>query len=229
MTAFGQFSHNPFVYSPDLRLALRFLRRNPAFTIAIVLTLALGIGANAAAYNIVYNVLFRPLPFHEPSRLAQLWETNPALPQLQVTVPDYQDWRKQTHRFEQISAYTFQAMNRVTLIGPGEPETVQATMATHDLFSTLGVRPLLGRDFVTEDEQRKEHVALISENLWRRKFAGDPAVIGKPLQLETSTSHYEHDPQRNRDHRNAGNRFGSHVLSRICPVHEKLRVQALSI
>src|SRR6267143_6338092 len=60
-------------------------------------------------------------------------------------------------------------------------------MATHDLFSTLGVRPLLGRDFVTEDEQRKEHVALISENLWRRKFAGDPAVIGKPLQLETST------------------------------------------
>lgn len=66
-----------FVYSLDVRLALRFLRRNPAFTIAIVLTLALGIGANAAAYNIVYNVLFRPLPFHEPSRLAQLWETNP--------------------------------------------------------------------------------------------------------------------------------------------------------
>jgi len=132
-------------------------------------------------------VLFRPLPFREPSQLAQLWETTPALPQLQATVPDYQDWRKQTRRFEQISAYTFQAMNKITLIGPGEPEVVQATMATHDLFSTLGVRPLLGRDFTTEDEQRKEHVALISENLWRKKFAGDPAIIGKQLRLETLT------------------------------------------
>src|SRR6266852_145372 len=88
------------MHFPEVCYALRSLRRSPVFTIAIVVTIALGIGANIAAYNVVYNVLFRPLPFRDPGRLVQIWETTPALPQLQVTVPDYRDWRKQARGFE---------------------------------------------------------------------------------------------------------------------------------
>jgi predicted permease len=169
----------------EARHAFRSLRRTPVFTIAIVLTIALGIGANIAAYNVVYSVLLRPLPFRDPGRLVQLWETTPALPQLQVAAPDFEDWRQQTRHFQAISAYTFQGMNRITMISPGEPEVMQATMATHDLFPTLGVHPLLGRDFTIEDEQQKQNVALISEKLWRRKFGADHAIAGKSLRLET--------------------------------------------
>jgi len=92
---------------PDLRQAIRSLRRRPAFALAAILTVALGVGANTAVYRVIYAVLLRPLPFRDPQRLMQLWESTPVLPQLQVAVPDFDDWRNQTHSFAQMAAYTF--------------------------------------------------------------------------------------------------------------------------
>jgi putative ABC transport system permease protein len=170
-----------------LRQAIRALRRRPAFALAAILTIALGVGANTAVYQVVYAVLLRPLPFRDPHHLMQLWESTPVLPQLQATVPDFEDWRTQTHTFEQMAAYTFQEMNRVTLLGQGEPEVVQATNATADLFPAMGIQPLLGRAFSPADDHGKRPVALIAEKLWRRKFAADPAIVGRALRLETES------------------------------------------
>jgi putative ABC transport system permease protein len=164
---------------------MRTLRRHPAFALAAILTIALGVGANTAVYQVIYAVLLRPLPFQDPQRLVQLWESTPVLPQLQAAVPDFEDWRNQTHTFAQMAAYTFQEMNRVTLLGQGEPEVVQATNATADLFPTMGIQPLLGRTLSAADEREKRPLALLGEKLWRRKFAADPAIVGRPIRLET--------------------------------------------
>ena len=169
----------------SLRQAIRALRRRPAFALAAILTVALGVGANTVVYQVIYAVLLRPLPFRDPGRLMQVWETTPVLPQLQISVPDFEDWRNQTHSFAHLAAYTFQAMNRITLVGPGEPEVVQATNATADLFPTMGIQPLLGRGISAADERGKRPVALIGEKLWRRRFAADPALIGRTIHLET--------------------------------------------
>ena len=171
----------------DLRQAIRSLRRRPAFALAAILTVALGVGANTAIYRVIYAVLLRPLPFRDPQRLVQLWESTPVLPQLQATVPDFEDWRNQSHSFAQMAAYTFQEMNRITLIGQGQPEVVQATSATANLFPTMGIRPLLGRGLSAGDERGKRPVALIAESLWRRKFAADPAIVGRTMRLETES------------------------------------------
>jgi putative ABC transport system permease protein len=171
----------------DLRQALRSLRRRPAFALAAILTLALGVGANTAVYQVIYTVLLRPLPFREPQKLLQVWESTPVLPQLQVAVPDFEDWRKDTHSFAQMAAYTFQAINRITLLGQGEPEVVQATNVTRNLFSTVGIKPVLGRGFSAAEEREKRAVALIGEKLWRRKFGADPAIVGKTIRLETES------------------------------------------
>ena len=171
----------------DVRYAFRVLRHSPGFAATVVLTLALGIGANIAVYNIIYRVLIQPLPFREPDRLVQLWENTPALPELQATVPDFEDWRAQTHSFDEMAAYTLQAMNKITMIGQGDPEMIQATMATSNLFPMMGVEPLLGRNFGADEERTKQNVGLISEKLWRSKFAADPGIVGKTIQLETGT------------------------------------------
>jgi predicted permease len=170
-----------------LRQAIRSLRRRPAFALAATLTVALGVGANTAVYQVIYSVLLRPLPFRDPQRLVQVWESTPVLPRLQSTVPDFEDWRNQTHSFAQMAAYTFQEMNRITLVGQGEPEIVRGTDATADLFPTMGIQPLLGRALSAADERGKLPVALISEKLWRRKFAADPAIVGRALRFETES------------------------------------------
>jgi putative ABC transport system permease protein len=164
---------------------MRALSRRPAFALAAILTVALGVGANTAVYRVIYAVLLRPLPFRDPQHLVQIWESTPVLPQLQATVPDFEDWRNETHSFSQIAAYTFQEMNRITLLGQGDPEVIQATDATASLFPTMGIQPLLGRVFTLDDERAKRPLVLISEKLWRRKFAADPAAIGRAIRLET--------------------------------------------
>ncbi|HVT94263.1 MAG TPA: ABC transporter permease [Bryobacteraceae bacterium] len=168
----------------DLHRAFRALRRRPAFAAAAILTIALGVGANTAVFRIIYPVLLQPLPFSQPDRLVQLWESTPALPQLQITIPDFEDWRKSAKSFEGLAAYTLQAMNKITLVGQGEPEVLQGVMATQNLLPLLGVRPLLGRWFSAGEEREKTNVALLSEAVWRRKFASDPAVAGKSIRLE---------------------------------------------
>jgi len=171
----------------ELRCVLRTLRRNPTFALAAVLTIALGVGANTAVFSVVRAVLLRPLPFHDPQRLVMLWQTHPAIPQLQVTAPDFHEWRAPSRSFDQVAAYTLQAMNKISLIGYGEPEQIQGTMVSANLLPMLGVTPLAGRSILLSEEKARAHVVLISESLWRRKFSADRFMIGKPIRIETES------------------------------------------
>ncbi len=172
----------------DLRYGLRVLRKNPGFTAATVLTLALGIGANTATFSVINAVLLRPLPFWQPDRLVHIWQTHPTLGPTQTTYLDYIDWRNTTKSFQGIAAYTFQAANRVPLTGEGEPEQIQATMVSHNLLSLVGIKMLQGRNFTADDEQQAARVVLISERLWRRKFSADSSVIGRAIRLGPTAS-----------------------------------------
>jgi len=166
---------------------LRSLRRRPLFAAAAILTVALGIGVNTAVFGAVYSVLLQPLPFRDPGRLVQIWQSHPALPQLQITVPDYQDFRAESRSFESIAAYTLSAMNAGTLLGQGAPEFVHATMASPDLFPTLGIGTLVGRAFTAAEERNRDHVGILSESLWRRKFAADPSVVGRQIRIDSES------------------------------------------
>src|ERR1700733_6250143 len=167
-----------------MRSVMRSLSRRPAFALAAILTVALGVGANTALFAVIYSVLIQPLPFRDPGKLVRIWETHPALPQLQVTAPDFRDWRSQARSFDAMAAHTLSAMNTGTLLGHGEPEMVHGTMAASDLFPSMGIQPMLGRNFSAAEERAKLQVAVISESLWRRKFAADPAIVGKQIQID---------------------------------------------
>jgi putative ABC transport system permease protein len=145
---------------------------------------ALGAGANVAVFRVIYGVLIQPLPFRDPSRLVQIWETHPAFRQLQAAIPDFKDWQAQSHSFDQMAAHTLAAMDHITLLGEGEPETLHGANATYDLFSTMGIEPMLGRGFTAQEDRTQARVAVISEKLWRRKFGADPKIIGRQIRLE---------------------------------------------
>lgn len=168
----------------ELRRVFRSILQRPAFTTVVLLTVALGVGANTAVFSLIHAVLLEPLPFFEPGRLAQIWETHPELHNFQVSFPDFLDWR-QSARDIDLAAYTFQAMNKITLLGQGYPVRVQATMASAGLFPQLGVKPMLGRAFDLREEQHQDRVALISESLWRRKFGADRRIAGRLMRLES--------------------------------------------
>jgi predicted permease len=170
-----------------MRSAVRSLRRRPAFALAAILTVALGVGANTALFGVIYSVLIQPLPFRDPGKLVRIWETHPALPQLQVTAPDFRDWRNQSRSFDAMAAHTASAMNTATLLGQGQPEIVHGTMATSDLFPSMGIQPIVGRNFSAAEDHAKRQVAVISESLWRRKFAADPAIVGKQIRLAAAS------------------------------------------
>jgi predicted permease len=169
----------------NLRYAARSLRSNPGFTVVAVLTLALGIGANTAIFSVVYAALLRPLPYHEPSKLLSLGESREQLAdikQSQVSYPDYLDWRKQAKSFQSLAAFSGDAF---TLRVADEPKNIFAEQVTSSLFSTLGVKPLLGRDFVDADVQTDgPHVAILSYRFWQSEFGGDPAVVGRVVQVD---------------------------------------------
>jgi putative ABC transport system permease protein len=165
----------------DLRYALRTLRRNPGFTLTAVLTLGIGIGANTAIFTTVNAVLFRPLPFEVPDRLVMVWSQHPQIGHESASLPDFLDWRAQSRSFASLSAF---ANTRYTLTGAGEPEVLRGAIATADFFRTLGVAPLRGRGFATgEDTRAAARVAVVGEGLWRRRFGGDPALVGRTIQL----------------------------------------------
>ncbi len=145
-------------------------------------TIAIAVGANALVFSLIHTVLLRPLPFREPERLVHIWQTHPSLGNLAVTYPDYLDWKK-SRSFASLETYTFQATNKVTLTGTGAPEQLQATMVSQGLFPMLGISLLRGRNFSPQEEREKQHVALISESLWRRKFGADPNMIGRAMRV----------------------------------------------
>ena len=166
----------------DVRYALRTLARRPGFTAIAVITLALGIGANTAIFSVVYGVLLRPLDYPEPERLVALRESNPLKqPDSQISPGNFLDWQQQNTVFSDLAAYRTVSYN---LTADGNPERLLAGRVTSGLFKTLGVRPILGREFLPEEDQPgRAKVVLISESVWQRRFGTDPSVIGKTLRL----------------------------------------------
>ena len=167
----------------DLRYALRLLIKSPLFTIAIVLTSALGIGATTTIFSVVNAVLVRPLPFAEPERLMQVAEKNDKLhlPAFGASALNYLSWKEQTRTFDDLGALQFSTF---TLLGHGDPETYTGNAITPSLMRLLGLSPLVGRAFAEgDDKPGAAPIAMISESLWRRRFSGDASIIGKPATL----------------------------------------------
>ncbi|HET7584711.1 MAG TPA: ABC transporter permease [Gemmatimonadaceae bacterium] len=166
----------------DLRYALRLLARQPAFTAIAVLTLALGIGANTAMFTVVHAVLLRPLPFRDPSALVLVAEQS-NIPTITVSYQNYVDWRDQSHSFA-VPLQATQAAS-ATLTGSGEPERLPLRHVTAGLFPMLGVTPAAGRAFGENDDHAgAAPVAMISYELWQRRFNGAANVIGSVLDFD---------------------------------------------
>ena len=167
----------------DVGYGARVLRRNPGFTAATVLTFALGSGAAAAIFSVVYGVLLRPLPYVDPDRLVVLWERNAsrAAERNVVSVANFQAWRERSQAFDGMAALV---PRPVTLTDAGGPERVAGTEVSPGYFRLLGVTPALGRDFDPDDENRADsRVVILSDGLWRRRFGADPAVVGRTLSV----------------------------------------------
>jgi predicted permease len=173
----------------DVRYGLRTLAKAPAFSLAAILILALGIGANTAIFSVVNAVILRPLPFADSSRIMRLWHTPPATfpsapngRRIFVLSPaNYLDWEAQNHVFDRMALYRFRPF---TLTGQGEPETLRGAVVTGGFFGTLGVRALAGRTLGQADEAADApRAVMLLESLWRSRFGGDPAVIGRPISL----------------------------------------------
>ena len=167
----------------DLRFAFRQLLKNPGFTDVAVLTLALGIGAGAAIFSVTNTVLLRQLPYRDPERLVVVSEQNLAKggEQSVASTASFLDWRQQCTAFMGLASVVSANFN---LSGIGTPERLQAGMVTGNFFEVLGVRPLLGRTFLPEEEESGKHfVVILSEGLWQRRFGGDANVIGGQVTL----------------------------------------------
>ena len=177
----------------DLRYGIRSLLNRPSHSAIAVLTLALGIGANTAIFSVFYSVLLRPLPYKDPGRLMMLWtdDVKRNLHEEGTSPLTVADWRGQSQAFTEMAV--FSRDNPVTLAGEEELERVNAEFVSANLFPMLGVRPVRGRAFTPEDEQRKEHVAVLSYAFWQRRFGGSDAVIGKTLQLDADMTAWKND------------------------------------
>jgi putative ABC transport system permease protein len=170
----------------NLRYAIRTFSHSPGFAVVVVLTLALGIGANTAIFSVVYSALLRPLPYREPGKLFHLGEARTqadyARSGAQVSYPDYLDWKHAAKSIQSFAAYTGDAF---TMAATGEPKNTFAAQVTPSFFSTLGVKPALGRDFL-EDEMRSDgpHVIILTDGLWRTEFGADPNIIGRIVHID---------------------------------------------
>jgi putative ABC transport system permease protein len=165
----------------DLRYAARTMLKQKGFTVVAVAALALGIGANTAIFTVVNAVVLRPLPYDDPDRLVWLWDTQPQLATAPASLPDFIDWRDQNQSFEYLAAY--QSGNMFVDDGNGAQDT-KVGLVTPDLFSLFREKPLLGRTFTEEETQPgRFRVAVLSQNMWRRRFGSDPNVLGQTLQL----------------------------------------------
>lgn len=167
----------------DLRYAVRTLARNPGFTIAALLALALGIGVNTAVFSVVNSVLLRPLPFEEPDRLVMIFNTRPSvgIKTGPASMADFLDWRARSRSFQTLAAVNF---NRFTLTGDGVAEQIVGMSVSADFFATLRAQPLLGRTFTAdEDRPGRTPTVVLSERLWHRRYASDPNILGRPIVL----------------------------------------------
>ena len=171
----------------DARFAARGLWRNPGFALVVISTLALGIGANTAIFSVVYNVLFKPLPYQDSGELMAIWsrflpESGFDFPYFPVAPPEFFDYEREAAAMEEVAAhYSFGA----TLTGgEGEPERVRGVAVSANLFSVLGVGAALGRTFaVEEDVPRGPSLAVLSHSIWERRYGADPDIIGRTITV----------------------------------------------
>ena len=168
----------------DIRYAVRILIKTPVYTSIVVLTMALGIGANTAIFSVVNDVLLRPLPYANPDQLTLLRETNPrqATDQLNVSPANFLDWREQNQTFEALAAFRYWGY---VLTGTTEPERLRGMRVSADFFQILRVEPAIGRLFLKgEDESGAEPVIIMGHGLWQRRFGGDPNLVGQSVVLD---------------------------------------------
>lgn len=167
----------------DIRYAFRMMFKNPGFTLVALITLALGIGANTAIFSLVNGLLLRPLPYGNPDRIVMVWQDYRERTgrDKEWTSPDtFFDWRDQNHSFESISVIDGWLP---TILG-AEPEQIPGATVTYNMFSVLGVSPAIGRTFVAEeDKPNGRKVVILSDGLWKRRFAGDRNAIGKDILI----------------------------------------------
>jgi putative ABC transport system permease protein len=169
----------------DLAYAARTLRRQPGFVLVAVLTLALGIGANAAIFGLVDAALLRPLPFPGADRFVMIWGRDAQSPRGFVSAPDLTDWSGRSRAFDVVAGFRPGVGGMVMSGGAGSlPETVSRQWVTAGFFDVLGVRPIAGRTFLASDDTRRSKVVVLSEGFWRTRFAGDAGIVGRDIRLD---------------------------------------------
>ncbi len=165
----------------DLRYGVRVLLKSPGFSMVAVLTLALGIGANAAMFSIVNGVLLRGLPFAEPERLMVIYSSAPQFERMSSSYPNFLDWTRRSRSFTGMAAFRTDSFN---LTGQGQPERVRLAMVSAAFFRLLGLKPVVGRTFTaTEDQRNGDPVVMLTTPYWKERFGGDKRVVGKSLVL----------------------------------------------
>jgi putative ABC transport system permease protein len=169
---------------PDVRHALRQLARRPVFTAVVVLTLALGIGANTAIFSVANALFLRPLPYRDAGRLVEVLEAQPSGAAMPVDYPNFLAWRS-VRSFESAAIFQSRTLN---LTGSGPAEQLAGAYVSATFLSTLGVVPAIGRDFTAqEDRRRAALVAILSHTLWQDRFGGDPGIVGRSLRIDGKT------------------------------------------
>ena len=165
----------------DVAYAARMLRRTPGFALTAVLIVAMGIGATTAAFSVTDFVLIRPLPFPEPERLVKVLEKTPGYGAMELSAPNYRDWKAAARSYESMGVYHSTA---ATIVNGTEPQRLVGTSVSADLFPALGVSPLLGRTFAAgDDRQGAAGTIILSYQLWQTECGGDPQVVGRNLTL----------------------------------------------
>jgi predicted permease len=185
----------------DLRYGIRMLGKNPGFAAIAILTLALGIGANTALFSIVNGVLLNPLPYADPARLVSIYSRTADYPHSSISYPNFLDWQRDNRSFSSIACFRGDDFN---LTGMGETERLKGDMVSADFFPLLGVRPVVGRNFTAQEDQLgAARMVMISQNLWKKKFASAENAIGQSLNLNDAvytivgvvpgSFHFEHN------------------------------------
>lgn len=167
----------------DLKFSIRSLLKRPTLTIIAIITLGIGIGANSAIFSVVNALLIKPLPFPELDRVVTVWETQPSrgVVHNEASMANFLDWRAQNQTFEQMGLYRWWSTN---LTGLETPERIQGFLVTANFLDVLGVRPLMGRGFLAdEDQPGKDPVVILTHGLWQRRFGGDPHIVNKTITL----------------------------------------------
>jgi putative ABC transport system permease protein len=168
----------------DLRYGLRLLVKSPGFTAVAVLTLALGIGANTAIFSVIENVLLRPLPYDHPQQLIEIWNTYPTVPLAGLPPGDFQDWRTQATTVSTMGGFSWYEFG-TNLTGDESPARVRINYASANLFPVLGVKPVIGRLFLSaEDRPGSAPIVILTHHFWQSRFAADPGVLGRVVTLD---------------------------------------------